>query len=114
MMSTLFRRPLFFSRLTAVALVLKLKLMAKKQEPPLKFDEELKPVEFNELYRTQRRYRNLSSVFVLILFLALLVFFGIRYYQRSRQPAPPPEDTPAGPNLWVPGIDYQPPSAEGD
>ncbi|MGB9742718.1 MAG: hypothetical protein ACPL0F_06180 [bacterium] len=88
--------------------------MRAKNEPPLKFDEDIKPVEFEELSRTQRRYRNLSSLFMLILFLGLLIFFGIRYYQRSRQPAPVPEETPAQPNLWVPGIDYQPPAEQGD
>uniref|UniRef100_A0A7V3PSJ4 Uncharacterized protein n=1 Tax=candidate division WOR-3 bacterium TaxID=2052148 RepID=A0A7V3PSJ4_UNCW3 len=88
--------------------------MAKDPKPPLKFDEEIKPVEFEELSRTQRRYRNLTSTIILILFFALLIFFGIRYYQHRRQPPPPPEKTPAGQNLWVPGIDYQPQTDEGD
>ncbi|GEM_PF-966340 len=89
--------------------------MAKKQnEPIVKFDEELGKTEFEDLYRTQRRYRNIGSIFMIIIFLALLVFLGIRYYQCQRQTTAPVEEKPPGQNLWVPGIDYQPAKDEGD
>lgn len=86
--------------------------MARRAETPVKFDEEIRPADYSELQRTYRRNRNIGSAIFLILFIGLLVFFGIRYYQRQRRPAPPAEEKPAGQNLWVPGIDYQP--ATGD
>lgn len=86
--------------------------MAKPDLP--KFDEDLQPVEFEQLNYIQRRNRNLTSIFIIIFFLAMVLYFGIRYYQRSRQPVPPAEETPAGENLWVPGIDYQPEEEGGE
>ncbi len=88
--------------------------MGKRTETPVKFDEDIRPADYNELQRTYHRNRNIGSAIFLILFVALLVFFGIRYYQRLHRPAPPAEEKPAGENLWVPGIDYQPATDEGN
>ncbi len=103
-------------RLTATILRVSLYLMKGNQDEPIvKFDEELGKTDFEELYRTQRRYRNIGSIFMIILFLAILVFLGIRYYQRQRStPVLPEEEKTPGQNIFIPGIDYQRPTDEGD
>ncbi len=89
-------------------------LMGKKVPDEIKFDEDLRPVEFEELEKQKRRYRSIGNFFVIIIILAAMVWLGLKFYQRWRNRQTPGEEPVPTQNLWVPGIDYQPQKEEGN
>ncbi len=86
--------------------------MAKKPSDEIKFDEDLRAVEFEELERQKRRYRNIGNTIVILILLTVLVWLGWKFYNRRQ--SPPPAEPETTQNLWVPGIDYQPAPDEGN
>jgi hypothetical protein len=92
-----------------------IKMMPDQEKELRKRDERLSRVDYEEVERTRRRYLNVGNLVLIVLILAGLFFLGLLFLLRSRGRVPPPaEEKPAGENIWVPGIDYQPKKGEGE
>ncbi|MGQ9677792.1 MAG: hypothetical protein ACUVUD_00720 [bacterium] len=89
--------------------------MRKRETEISKFDEELGRVEFDELEQAKSRYRRIGNLLLFILIVVGLLWLGWQVYRRLQNPTPPHQENEVNsPNLWVPGIDYQPAEEEGD
>ncbi|MEO0069345.1 MAG: hypothetical protein ABIK18_00940 [candidate division WOR-3 bacterium] len=78
--------------------------MAESKKFPPKPKEEIVKVDFAELERIRRPYRHPVRILVVLIFLAILIWLGLKFCQTYRLPERKPTPTD---NLWVPGIDYQ-------
>lgn len=78
--------------------------MAEPEKSFRKPQEEIAKVDFAELERIKRRYSYPVHILVVLIFLAILIWLGLKFCQTYRLPETKttPTDT-----LWVPGIDYQ-------
>ncbi len=85
-----------------------------EREKKTKPSEKISRVDFEEVERIRSGWRNTYSLVVLILILAGMLFLGFLYLHSRQRPEPPAEETPAGENIWIPGIDYQPKKDEGE
>ncbi len=87
--------------------------MPKPSAP--KFDEELGRVEFEELRRIRRGPSNFWFVVMLLLVAAVVVWYFVKgkpvVYRMLHPPPKAEPESPAEPDLFIPGIDYHP---EGD
>lgn len=74
--------------------------------------EKIVPVDFEEVESIRSKWLNTYNLLILILILAGMLFLGFLYLRSRQRPEPPAEETPAGENIWIPGIDYQPKESE--